>query len=430
MRTRTRPVSADPRRRRSADADAEPLFWGSIPESGGFTRARIERILALVIGLVCIVFGVQAAVAALGSNETGVWHLPMVVVVFGALAIMIVSGIVGRGARSGAGLFTVVFIALLVVWPFASEGSVVSATEQPWIWFLINIATVGAALAFPLPLAVALTVLIPLGFAAVRIIQGGGEAVFWQANLADVSFSLIFGFVLLIIVWMTRSVGISVDRARAQALDSYAEAAAIDAAEQERMELAALIHDSVLSALIAAERAESPRERELATTMAQAALSGLAGAEDPENDDDTTPVTTRAIAQDIAAAAHGFGFTLPVRCATETSIPRDVARALTLAAIQAVANAIQHADAVGLTTEVESMRGGCQITVSDLGSGMDLTAVPEDRLGIRGSIIARVEAVGGTVSLQSSVAGTRVTMRWLPPDAIGAAAATERMEFL
>ncbi len=71
------------------------------------------------------------------------------------------------------------------------------------------------------------------------------------------SFALILGGMLTTLGVVFRSVAANVDETRARAVESYADAAAADAAEQERVAVAALMHDSVLAALIAAERAHT-----------------------------------------------------------------------------------------------------------------------------------------------------------------------------
>jgi hypothetical protein len=77
--------------------------------------------------------------------------------------------------------------------------------------------------------------------------------------------------------WMLRSVAVGIDRARATP-SSPTRRRRADAAETERVAVAALMHDSVLAALIAAERAR-PREEALAVAMAREALTRLANAE-------------------------------------------------------------------------------------------------------------------------------------------------------
>jgi signal transduction histidine kinase len=85
-----------------------------------------------------------------------------------------------------------------------------------------------------------------------------------------------------------------------------------------------------------------------------------------------------------------------------------------LAAMQAVANAVQHADAAGLAVELRGRAepGGVTVRVRDTGSGFDFDRIPDDRLGIRGSIQARVTAVGGRTEIESSASGTTITLHW------------------
>jgi signal transduction histidine kinase len=75
---------------------------------------------------------------------------------------------------------------------------------------------------------------------------------------------------------------------------------------------------------------------------------------------------------------------------------------------------VQHANARGLAVELHGSDdpGGVLVRVRDGGSGFDVSAIPEDRLGIRGSILARVTAVGGRTELESGASGTTVTMVW------------------
>jgi signal transduction histidine kinase len=95
-------------------------------------------------------------------------------------------------------------------------------------------------------------------------------------------------------------------------------------------------------------------------------------------------------------------------------VPGRVARALVLASLQAVANAVQHANAQGLAVQLRGRAdpGGVMVRVSDTGGGFDVEHIPEDRLGIRGSILARVTAVGGRTEIESGPHGTTITLEW------------------
>jgi signal transduction histidine kinase len=397
--------------------------WAQIPRSreatagiGSFTRSRVERIISIAAAVGSVIIGAQALVAALGSTqERSEWHIPLMVVVFGSLAVMLLACAIGRGVRLASGAFALVFVLALAVWPFATAGLAPETTDQPWIWYLVNLATLAAVLAFAFPLQVAFTLLAPLLFYFVRLVQGGFAPDFWFAVGLDVSFALILGGVLLTLGWMLRSVAANVDETRARAVASYAEAAAADAAEQERVAVAALMHDSVLAALIAAERATTPRERTLAAAMAREALTRLANTEQDAQEGTDEPREAAAIADDIAAAAAELGAEVEVQreiAADSPPIPGRVARALILAATQALANALQHVDGAGLGVAVIAREGRIRVEVHDAGSGFDLDAIPDDRLGIRASIVARVAAVGGTADLETGPHGTTVRLTW------------------
>ncbi|WP_404431763.1 ATP-binding protein [Microbacterium lacus] len=407
----------------ASDAATLEDAWGHIAPTrgatgaaGSFTRIRIERIFMLIAALSSLVLGIQAVFAILGSTEEqAAWRDPLVTVVFVSLGAMILACVLGRGVRLAAGAFAVIFVLALAIWPIATAGSQPQATDLPWIWYLVNIATLAAVLAFPLPLQIVWTVLAPVMFGVVRLVQGGFTPGFWLAVGLDVSFTLIIGGIVLTLAWVFRAVAANVDETRARAVHSYARAAAADAAEQERVAVAALMHDSVLAALIAAERAESPRAQMLATAMAREALTRLANTEQGAEEGSDAPREPRTIADDIEAAAAELGVVIEVERDVRgvAPLPGRVARALALAATQAVANALQHAEGSELSVRVTATGVWVRIDVIDNGSGFAVDDVAEDRLGIRASIVARVAAVGGTTAITSSDAGTSVRLTWL-----------------
>ncbi|WP_052167011.1 sensor histidine kinase [Microbacterium profundi] len=238
----------------------------------------------------------------------------------------------------------------------------------------------------------------------------------WTLTAFDVSFTLILGIVILSLGWMFRSVAAGVDDARGRAVASYAGAAAAAAAEEERVAMAALMHDSVLAALIAAERADSDRARDLAVAMAREALTRLANTEAAvaqEGSDE--PVGTAQIVIELRRALSERGADAIVEERGGSGlIPGRAARALVLAARQAVGNAVTHAHGRGLHLIVEGHGDdGLTVTVMDTGGGFDMDTVGEDRLGIRASIIARMAGVAGTATIDSDGEGTTVVLGWM-----------------
>jgi signal transduction histidine kinase len=381
-----------------------------------FTRSRIERILGLVVGIGCAVLGAQAFLNALTSHqESPMWRVVLMLVTFSPLVLMVVAGVSGILVRVMSGLFAFVFPFVLVAWPIATAGRVELAEKEPWIWFLLNVATVATVLAFPLTVQYIWAAGIPVLYGAVRVIQLGGTTEAILETVRPVVFAIILAVVMILVAFILRRLAADLDHTRTIAVQSYAEAAAADAVEQERVAVAALMHDSVLAALIAAERARSPREEDLAVAMAREALTRLANADRDAEEGPDDPVEPSFIVDGLTAAGVEHGRDLPITFAYADGagpLPGRVARALVLAGAQAIVNAVEHADAAGLRADVVADGRRVLVRITDTGDGFDASKVAEDRLGIRGSIVARVAAVGGHARVRSSADGTVVELRW------------------
>lgn len=404
-------------------ADARPAARRSLVDldvgEARFTQARVERILSLAVALGSAVLGAQSFLNALGSTqESSGWHVALMVVAFVPLALMILALTVGFLARTAARICAIALVVAFACWPLATADVPADPGEQPWIWYLLNIATAAAALGFAMPWQIAWAVGVPALYAGVRLAQVGTARDELIGVVLDAVFALILAGVIIGIGWMLRSVAVGIDRARADAVASYAAAAAADAAETERVAVAALMHDSVLAALIAAERAASPREEALAAAMAREALTRLANADQDVGEGSDEAVSAAGLVGAIERAVAGLDPTVPVaaRVAPQTpAIPGRVARAIVLAVNQAVSNALQHAGGQGLTVDVTADAAAVSVRVVDTGAGFDPAGVAGDRLGIRGSIVARMAAAGGSARVQTSRAGTSVRLDWERP---------------
>ncbi|WP_372984170.1 ATP-binding protein [Microbacterium sp.] len=407
---------------------ADPLSireaWSKIPSPGSveteferFTGKRMERILATVVAIGSGVLGAQALIAGVTTTGSDAARITMLLVVFVPLIVMLVACVIGRGVRTASGAFAIVYTLALAAWPSLVD-PVGRAADQPWIFFLVNVGVVAAMLAFPLWLQFVWAVCLPFVYGYVRLVEGDFSRDFWVTTAFDVSFTLILGCVIIALGWMFRSVAAGVDEARARAVASYAGAAAAAAAEEERAAMSALMHDSVLAALIAAERAEGDRAQDLAVGMAREALTRLANTEAAvaqEGSDE--PVGAAQIVVELRRALSELGADAIVEERGGVGlIPGRAARALVLAARQALGNAVTHAGGRGLHILVEG-RGdeGITVTISDTGPGFDIGAIGADRLGIRASIFARMAGVAGTAEIDSRECGTTVTLGWERP---------------
>jgi signal transduction histidine kinase len=80
----------------------------------------------------------------------------------------------------------------------------------------------------------------------------------------------------------------------------------------------------------------------------------------------------------------------------------DRIAAMVQAGREAMVNAAKYSGAPSISVYAEAEDGDLEIFVRDRGKGFDLDAVPEDRMGVRGSIIGRMERHGGTARVRSA----------------------------
>lgn len=346
---------------------------------GTFTRRRIDRIIALAASAASVVLGVQSLLIAL-SDDAGLpppWSPWVLGLVFGLLFAMCIACLFERTARVGAGVFAVAYVVVLALWLPLANADLVPTTPEPWVWYLLNLATIAAVVAFPTSWQIAWTLGVPLLYGVVRLLHGDGSLAAWGSIVFEVPFALILGSLLLVLATAFRRLGSGVDAARARTVAGYAAAAEAQATQEERVAVSALMHDSVLGALIAAERAETPRERTLAVSMAQEALAGLADTGEGAQTVSSEPTTVSQLAERIRSAASEFGISVPVtvgQVAGCAEVPASVAQAITRASTQAIANAIQHADARGLQVRVGPASGGPAL--AEPAAGGPVTAGP------------------------------------------------------
>jgi signal transduction histidine kinase len=172
---------------------------------------------------------------------------------------------------------------------------------------------------------------------------------------------------------------------------------------EERAQMAAHVHDSVLQTLALIQRsADDPQhvvrlarsqERELRAWLFEGQAPGAVG------EDAKTLAEGVGVLQRQVEADHGIAVQVVLvgDCALDDSL-----RALLEAAKEATVNAAKWsgADQVSLYAEVE--QDSVMLFVRDRGRGFDPAAVPEDRQGIAQSIKARVERFGGRAVIRSA----------------------------
>jgi signal transduction histidine kinase/phage shock protein PspC (stress-responsive transcriptional regulator) len=176
---------------------------------------------------------------------------------------------------------------------------------------------------------------------------------------------------------------------------------------EERAEVAAHLHDSVLQSLAMIQRSQSADEMAtLARAQERELRAWLYGGGPPPRG------TLRAAVEEAAARVEALHH-VEVEVVQVGDVPMDErSAALAQAVAEAMTNAARHAGVRRVSAYVEVEPDTVVAYVRDRGNGFDPTSVPEDRRGIADSILGRMERAGGTAEVLSTPGdGTEVALR-------------------
>jgi signal transduction histidine kinase/phage shock protein PspC (stress-responsive transcriptional regulator) len=176
---------------------------------------------------------------------------------------------------------------------------------------------------------------------------------------------------------------------------------------QERADVAAHLHDSVLQtlALIQRQAGDPQTVTQLARTQERELRTWLFDSADPESSD-LKAALTRAVGE--VEALHK----VPIELVVVGDAPADdVTGAIVGAAREAMVNAAKHSGAARIDVYAEAGPDQVEVDVRDRGAGFDFDAVGSDRQGIRGSIVDRMARHGGRAEITSTPGeGTEVRL--------------------
>lgn len=381
------------------------------------SRRRIDSIISRSVAAFGVVFGAQTVPVVLGQLDTvpGLWGAISIIAVFGSLLIAFISSLARVLVRSSHALVAIVFVLVLVSYMFTT-GTPVDGDDNHWMYFLLTVATGTAAIAFSTRSAGIYLFAVPILYGVFRVLPAGGSREWVVASL-DVIYSILLGAALMVIVTMLRQASSAVDTAQATALREYETAVRQHAIEVERVEVDAIVHDSVLTTLLSAASARTPEAEQLAATMARQAIRHLADAA-AVTPDNAGPVPATETARAIADAADAMAEPVEVSIDLndDRELPAAVSEAIRSAAIQAMVNSFQHAGGgVHRWVRIAELGDhGLFVEIGDHGVGFDIDEVPAARLGVRVSILERLASVGGEADVDSALGrGTVVRLHWL-----------------
>jgi signal transduction histidine kinase len=341
-------------------------FWAVLPlehdTEDDAARARAQSTdFARLLALAAVVIGVSLLLAALGVDLLGGAVVPIVVALVGAALVWqqaddaqrsVWSATAARAARQTAGT---------------------TATAGSWR-ILVGLG------------------LVLLGLVGLLVSRTGAAA---AVQALATALLLLGGVGLVIFPWLYRRWREQNEQRRALIRS------------EERAEIAAHVHDSVLQTLTLIQRsAADPREvSRLARTEERALRSWLYA---PTGDPDRS--FAAALQRDATEIEATYSATLDIVTVGDAPIDARVG-ALLAATREAMVNAARHGGgSASVYAEIED--DVIEVFVRDRGPGFDVEAVPVDRHGLKDSVIGRMERNGGSAVVVSSVGqGTEVRLR-------------------
>ncbi|MCB5181684.1 ATP-binding protein [Streptomyces antimicrobicus] len=235
--------------------------------------------------------------------------------------------------------------------------------------------------------------LVGVGLTVFLVVRGSAAQL---SNVLTATLAVLVGIALLAGPWLIRMT------------QDLSEERLMRIRAQERAEVAAHVHDSVLHTLTLIQRnAEDAGEvRRLARAQERELRNWLYKPEGTGKDEEEEPATLAEAVKRAAAEVedlHGVQIEVVVvgDCPLDEKLGAQVQ-----AAREAMVNAAKYGGEGGPVQVYAEVEGRTVfVSVRDRGPGFDIDAVPADRMGVRESIIGRMQRNGGTARLRAAAGG-------------------------
>ena len=400
----------------------------------GEYRLHVRRLVALFAGLGILEIGILSGPTVYlteGVNPIAAAMLLAPIVVLAVVIAGVATGTIylrccGRSRRDllrrADRLLAVLLTALLGVYvavacvlaatrllPIAAPGDALARMHPMLGWYFVIAAAAAVVLTrrwrftFVVALAPLLVMVNVMAIGELQFVSVEDVMLDTATNLATIG----------ALTWLLRLAETS-DASGAWQRAQAVELAARQASTRAQHEANSFIHDHILSALIAV--ANGLPDRAALRGSARQALDSLS-----TETAVASPVTASTLLNDVAGRVGVMAGDIrtDVVLAREHEIPPEVAQAITEATLEAVRNSLRHAgsDDAPVTRRVTLTSDACGISVevSDNGCGFDPAVAGRGRHGVSGSIIARMQDVGGRATVDSAPGeGACVTLRWRP----------------
>ncbi len=379
--------------------------------------SKLEQLIRRLFALTILLASVETFANAFNQRElltplgqVSIWLLLAVVVLIVATS----------WPKVGTDFFLYAYSGLsflyMATWPLAIEDPALLPSEfQPWIWWVIGMGVVAMGVVAKPLFALVYLLVTTIAWFLLNTSYFGGAADPW-VTLQDSTYIFLFGGTILGLFILVRDSVKKVDLANSAVIQAAVAQASVDATERERQRIDALVHDRVLNTLLLAAKAKTKDEEQSAAKLAKEAISSLRLAE--REPDVSSTVSQLGLFRALKRVAEQMNPSIEVEIQSggAEAIPRQVAQALTEATIQAIDNALRHSKARKIELVLQSIdERGVSIKLRDDGVGFRIDRIPRDRIGVRTSIFARLEAVAGKASVVTGLGeGTEISLEWKP----------------
>ncbi|MDN4491053.1 ATP-binding protein [Demequina sp. SYSU T00068] len=382
---------------------------------------RLQRTVYFATGLATALFA-----ALLSSGPNGfVAQLDQLVVPFGAFTVLVGNAVPAslailawvlpiRALRilvtgSAAG-----FVASQLMWVPMMTADTLADGAAPWLQGFGAIYATLLAVAWGKPIVWVFPIVQGPMVATVEYLSAGGNL---EQSLLDGMGALVTNLILMGAGAGAVNAAARQDQEAEHARAVAAHEAALRTAEREQARINALVHDDIMSVLLAAVRTpDSPAVAE----QAQQALASVATIRETRTRASAyAPGEVVAVLRTTANEA-GEDIVVTSDVTTLDHVPAQVVAALAEATREALRNSMIHAGGPEVRRElaVTITEGEVHVTVRDDGRGFNPRTVPPRRLGLAVSIHGRMNALsgGGARVVSSPGAGANVELWWRAED--------------
>jgi signal transduction histidine kinase len=390
---------------------------GTDPGSRAARWAAVDRRVAtmVVLGSVVLVLTVLHDQRASWSATALAWSAGgALLLVLLAAATVVVTSAPERVVRVLGTVLVALQVVLVATWPAARAVPDPGSDVTPWVWVLTPMSVGLAAVVWPSRAAVAFSPVPALALAVALWLADGTvsrEVVARSCiQLGNVAF-------IAILVTARRQLAL-LWTAERQAEASAVALVRATAVEAEQARLSAVVHDEVLATLVAAMQRGGAPDAALAAQASRA----LAVLDAPATEAAPSAVPVRVLAARVRELVQALAPTAELVLEVGgPPLPAPVGAAVEAALGEALRNSVRHAGGgtapVRRTVLLSADGRGLRAEVRDDGRGFDPGTVPTTRLGVAGSVLARLRALpGGSAEVRSAPgAGTRVLLVWERP---------------